>query len=165
MWSAWAARHQGFTTDPSGVVVTAGSERWRRLAVQVEPLAGAGVRQLQPMGMQQVARIARQGVGARQGKATWPVERIPHQGMSRPGQVDADLVGTARPNLHLHERGSFPAFQHGHVALRRAPPGLGSVKQSQGGIGHFSDGDRDCKGRSLGVPAAQGAVDLAGPAP
>ena len=60
--------------------------------------------------------------------------------MARPGQVDADLVGTPRQNLHLHEGGSFPTFQHGHVAFRGAPPGTGGVEKSQGGVRHFSDG-------------------------
>ena len=73
--------------------------------------------QFKAVGMQQVAQIAGQGLSAGQGNATWPIEGVTHQRMSRPGQMNADLVGAACADLHCHKGGLLLTLQHGHTAL------------------------------------------------
>ena len=70
--------------------------------------------QLQPPGLQPIAPVARPGVRRRQ--AARAVEGITEQGGPEGGAVDADLMGAAAGDHHLHQVGPGTALQQGEGA-------------------------------------------------
>ena len=86
-----------------------------RLQVQA---AAAGEVQLQPPSLEVVAAVA--GQGAWGNLAAWGVEGITQQGRPDCGAVNADLVGAAAGDGHLHQIGLAAALQQGEGAAGRA---------------------------------------------
>ena len=81
--------------------------------LQRQPFA-AGKLQLQPPGLQPVAPVARPGIRRR--LTAGAIEGITKQGCPEGGAVDADLVGAAAGDRHLHQVGPGTALQQGEGA-------------------------------------------------
>ena len=74
------------------------------------------------MRMQLVPPIAGQGVGA--GQAAGQVQRVAKQQRTGSGRVDADLVGAARGDCHLHQPTVGPGLEQGQQASGRQSPAI-----------------------------------------
>jgi len=72
--------------------------------------------------MQLVPPIARQGIGA--GQAAGQVQRVAQQRRPGRGHMDADLVGAARGDCHLHQPAVGPGFEQGQLAAGRQSPAI-----------------------------------------
>ena len=65
-------------------------------------------------GMEVITGIAGQGSAIRRGDTARRIEWVAHQGMAHSRQVDANLMGPARDDVYIAQRGNGAALQHGH---------------------------------------------------
>ena len=66
-------------------------------------MAARMLAEVQAVGVQQVAEVAGHGAAAGQGGAAGAVEGVTPERVAREGQVDADLVGAPREDLHIQQ--------------------------------------------------------------
>jgi hypothetical protein len=90
-------------------------QQFRRLAGDCHLAPCAGMAEAQLSGMEVIARVAGKRACIRQRQAACAVERISHERVVRSGKVDPDLMGAARGDMDVAQKGIVPAFADSHL--------------------------------------------------